>query len=263
MHRQSASWQSVSILNMGLIKNEKEIAKMAESGRIAATILQELVAAARPGVSTKELDELARRRIEEEGVKPSFLHQDGFPAVVCTSVNSTIVHGLPDDTVLAEGDTIGIDFGVVYAGWHSDTAVTVAVGEVSYEAKRIMDVCKRALRLGIKKARPGSTTGDIGNTIQRFVEGEGYSVVRELVGHGIGKHLHEDPQVPNYGRRGEGAILKPGMVIAIEPMIIDGPADLRLAADGFGYESPSGALTAHFEHTIAITEEGPVVLTRA
>ncbi|MEX0916638.1 MAG: type I methionyl aminopeptidase [Candidatus Spechtbacterales bacterium] len=248
---------------MGLIKNENDIRAMAESGRIAALILKELVGAVRPGVTTRQLNELAVRRIKEEGVAPSFLNQDGFPAVLCTSVNDVIVHGVPSDVELQEGDTVGLDFGVIYEGWHSDTAVTVPVGEVSFEAKRIMDVAKRALRLGIKKARPGATTGDIGNTIQRFVEGEGYSVVRELVGHGIGRELHEDPQVPNYGRRGSGEVLKAGMVIAIEPMIIDGTADLKLAPDGFGYASPSGALTAHFEHTIVITEEGPVILTKA
>jgi methionyl aminopeptidase len=245
------------------IKSSQDIAHMRESGRIAAVILQKLIAEVCAGVTTRELNDKAEMLIAEHGVQPAFRNYGGFADVLCTSVNEVIVHGVPNDTPLAEGDIVGLDFGVIHQGWYSDTAVTVGVGEVSHEARRIMRVAKKALRLGIKQARPGATVGDIGNTIQRYVESEGYSVVRELVGHGVGRELHEEPQVPNYGKRKSGTVLKEGMVIAIEPMIIDGPADLKLSADRFGYQSPRGHLTAHFEHTLAIKEHGAEVLTEA
>lgn len=247
---------------MGLIKSAQDIEQMKISGSIAAEILDILVEHTVPGIETQELNKIASNETAKRNVKPGFLNQDGFPAVVCISVNDTIVHGLPSRYVLKEGDIVGLDFGVIYNGWHSDTAVTVGVGTVSYEAKRIMQVARRALRLGIKKAKKGSTTGDIGNTIQRFVEGEGYSIVRELVGHGVGKNLHEEPSVPNYGARGSGVELREGMVIAIEPMIIDGSAKIKLDKDGFGYVSVDNALTAHFEHTVAILKDGPQILTK-
>ncbi|MEX2007903.1 MAG: type I methionyl aminopeptidase [Candidatus Spechtbacterales bacterium] len=245
------------------IKSEEDIAKMRESGHIAGHILARVASEAKPGVTTQELNDLAEKLAREAGVKPAFLGYDNFPAVLCTSVNETIVHGLPGDEKLHEGDIVGLDFGVIYEGWYSDTAVTVGVGEISFEAQRLLRVTKKALRLGIRKAKPGNTVGDIGNTIQRYAESEGYSVVRELVGHGIGKDLHEEPHVPNYGKRGEGEVLREGMTIAVEPMLIDGLADLKLAADRFGYQSPHSKLTAHFEHTIAIKAKGAEVLTEA
>ena len=246
---------------MSLVKSQEQIEQMDISGSIACSILKQVAENAVVGTTTQELNDIATELTKQNGVKPGFLNYGGFPAVLCASVNETIVHGLPGAYVLQNGDIIGLDFGVVYNGWYSDTAVTVGVGDVSYEAKRIMQVCKKALRLGIKKAKVGSTTGDIGNTVQRFVESEGYSVVRELVGHGVGTSLHEEPQVPNYGARHSGTVLQEGMVVAIEPMIIDGPPSIKLDKDGFGYISAGRHLTAHFEHTVAILKNGPKILT--
>lgn len=235
---------------------------MSESGRIAALILRRLESEVKPGVTTQYLNDLAVSLIKEYKVKPAFKNYQGFPCVLCTSVNEVVVHGVPDKRPLEEGDILGLDFGVIYNSWYSDTAVTVAVPEVSHEAQRIIRVCKKALRLGIKKAKIGSTTGDIGNTIARYVESEGYFIVRELVGHGVGRALHEEPQVPNYGQRHKGDVLKEGMVIAIEPMIVAGKADLKMHSDKFGYASRHKYLTAHFEHTLAITKKGPKILTK-
>ncbi|MDX1535218.1 MAG: type I methionyl aminopeptidase [Candidatus Spechtbacterales bacterium] len=243
-------------------KNEKDIEYMRRSGKIAALILKKVSDAVKPGITTKELNNIAEKLIEENNVRAAFKHYDNFPAALCTSINDVVVHGVPNKTILKEGDIVGLDFGVVYEGWYSDTAVTVPVGEISPEARRIIKVTKKALRLGIKKAKPGSTTGDIGNTIQRYVEDEGFSIVKELVGHGIGKDLHEDPYVPNFGKRRGGIELKSGMVVAIEPMIVAGNPELKLAKDKFGYVSKNNFLTAHFEHTVAITENGPEILTK-
>ena len=248
---------------MPLIKDPEQIELMKISGEIAGRILQEVASTIEPGKTTMELDNYARELIEQNGVKPAFLNYQGFPGVMCTSVNDVVGHGAPSKTPLKEGDILSLDFGVIYKGWYSDTAITIPVGEVSHEAKRIIQVTKRALRLGIKKAKPGSTTGDIGNTVQRYVEGEGYSVVRELVGHGVGTELHEKPTVPNYGKRKSGTELQEGMVIAIEPMIVAGEANLKLDDDGFGYKPKDKSLTAHFEHTVAITKKGGVVLTES
>lgn len=247
---------------MILYKSEKDIEYMRQSGKVAALILDTVAKSVEPGVTTQELNNIAEKLIKEHGVKPAFKNYEGFPAVICTSVNEVIVHGVPNSEPLQEGDIVGLDFGVIYEGWYSDTAVTVGVGEITPEARRIMKAAKKALRLGIKKAKPGSTTGDIGNTIQRYVEEEGYSVVRDLVGHGIGRDLHEDPYVPNFGKRREGVEIKPGMVIAIEPMIIAGNPELKLHSDNFGYASKNKFLTAHFEHTVAISENGPEILTK-
>jgi len=244
------------------LKSQKDIAAMRESGRIAAVILKRLQDGTKPGVTTLQLNGMAEKLIIEHKVEPAFKNYQGFPCVLCTSVNEVVVHGVPNDTPLKDGDVVGLDFGVIYNGWYSDTAVTVVVGESSHEAQRIVRVCKKALRLGIKKAKIGSTTGDIGNTIQRYVESEGYNVVRELVGHGVGRKLHELPEVPNFGKRHAGTKLEEGMVIAIEPMIVDGPADLKMHEDKFGYVSHQKHLTAHFEHTVAITARGPDILTR-
>lgn len=255
---------------MSLIKSEQDIENMRVSGTIAASILKELAGMVRPGITTQELNEFALKRIEEANkqygdVKSAFLGYEGFSAVLCTSVNSIIVHGVPSDTPLPEGGNVGLDFGVIYKGWYSDTAVTVSIGSVDSEVHRILRVCKKALKIGIKKARPGSTTGDIGNTIQRYVESQGYEIVRDLTGHGVGRELHEDPEIPNFGARHKGVVLEPGMTIAIEPMITQGPPHVSISGEGLSgeYETRDAELNAHFEDTIVITENGNEVLTKA
>ena len=245
------------------IKTPEEISIMRESGRILATVLAEIFKVAKPGVSTLELDKKAEDLILSYGAKPAFKGYEGFPKTICASVNNNIVHGLPSNYVLKDGDIIGIDSGVFYKGYYSDMAVTLPIGEVSFEVKRLIDVAKKSLRLGIKKAKIGNTTGDIGNTVQRFVEDQGFGVVRELCGHGIGKYLHEDPKIPNFGKRGAGEKLVEGMVICIEPMITVGSFKIKKSSDGYGYTTSDGSLAAHFEHTIAITKKGPVILTEA
>jgi len=246
---------------MILIKTEEEIKIMREAGKILAKVLKELEKQAKPGVTTLELDRAAEALILSQGAKPAFKNYDGFPYSLCASVNENIVHGYPSNYVLKEGDIIGLDLGVLYKGYYSDMAVTVPVGEVSFEAKRLINVAKKSLRLGIKKAKLGNTVGDISNTIQRFVEGQGFGVIRELCGHGIGKDLHEDPKIPNFGKRGGGEKLVEGMVICIEPMVSAGDYNLIKADDGYGYATKDGSLSAHFEHTIAITKKGPRILT--
>jgi len=243
------------------IKTPEEIQIMRESGRILAYAVKELEKMAKPGTTTLELDRAAEALILSKGGKPGFKNYDGFPYSLCASVNETVVHGYPSNYVLKNGDIIGLDLGVVYKGYNSDMAVTIPIGEVSFEAKRLINVTKKSLRLGIKKAKVGNTIGDIGNTIQRFIEDQGFGVVRELCGHGIGKKLHEDPKIPNYGKRGGGEKLAEGMVICIEPMVTAGDYTLRKADDGYGYATRDSSLSAHFEHTIAITKKGPVILT--
>jgi len=243
------------------IKTEEEIKIMRESGRILAYAVKELEKMAQPGVTTLELDRAAEALILSKGGKPGFKNYDGFPYSLCASVNETVVHGYPSNYVLKNGDVIGLDLGVVYKGYNSDMAVTIPIGEVSFETKRLLNVTKKSLRLGIKKAKVGNTVGDIGNTVQRFIEDQGFGVVRELCGHGIGKKLHEDPKIPNYGKRGGGEKLVEGMVICIEPMVTAGDYQLRKADDGYGYATKDSSLSAHFEHTIAITKKGPVILT--
>lgn len=243
------------------IKTKQEVDKMRQSGGIAALILEEIKKEIAVGVTTVKLNKLAEDLIKKHGVKPAFKDYNGYPAVLCTSLNDIVVHGVPNDIPLKKGDVLGLDFGVIYDGWYSDLAQTVLVGEGSYEARRLVRVTKKALKLGIKKARPQNTTGDIGNTIERYIKSEGYEVVKDLVGHGIGRELHEDPQVPNFGSRGSGYKLERGMVIAIEPMVIAGKSGVKLHKDNFGYVSKYGYLTAHFEHTIVITQNGSEVLS--
>ena len=243
------------------IKTEQEIAIMAESGKILATVLKELEKMVKPGVTTLELDRAAEALILSMGGKPAFKNYDGFPYTLCASINEVVVHGYPSNYALKEGDIIGLDLGVIYKDYYSDMAMTIPVGIVSFEAKRLIMVTKTALRLGIKKAKVGNTIGDIGNTIQRYIETQNYGIVKELCGHGIGKHLHEDPQILNFGKRGHGSKLQEGMVICIEPMITIGKPDLKQAKDGYGYATKDNSLSAHFEHTIAITKNGPKVLT--
>jgi methionyl aminopeptidase len=251
------------------IKTPQEIEIMSEGGRILAKIMNELKKNVRPGITTMELEKLAESLILKAGVKCSFKgykSKDGesarpYPFCLCTSVNEEIVHVPPSDRILKEGDVLKLDLGIFYKGFHTDMAITVPVGKVSFEAQRLIRVTKKALKLAIKKARPGNTFGDIGNTIQRYVESQGFNVVKELCGHGIGRELHEDPQILNYGKRKSGEKIKEGMVFCIEPMVTAGDWHLKRTKDGFGYQTVDGSLTAHFEHTIAVTKNGYRILT--
>lgn len=243
------------------IKSPEEIAIMAEGGKILATVLKEVASMVKPGITTLELDRAAEALILSYGAKPAFKGYEKFPYSLCASVNENVVHGYPSKEPLKKGDIVGLDLGVLYKGYNTDMAVTVAVDEISFEARRLLKVTEKALRLGIKKARAGVLTGDIGNTIQRSIEDQGFGVVRTMFGHGIGKEVHEDPYVPNFGKRGTGVELKEGMVICIEPMVTMGGYDLRKSDDGYGFATQDGSLAAHFEHTIAITRDGCRVLT--
>lgn len=235
---------------------------MKESGRVLARTLRLVAAEIRPGVTPKHLDQLADRLIREEGGIPSFLGYRGYPAATCISVNEVVVHGIPDETPLKEGDIISLDFGVVKDGWHADSAWTFAVGEISKDAQRLMNVTKEALMQGIAKARPGNTVGDIGAAVQRYVERNGYSVVRDLVGHGIGENLHDEPHnVPMYGKPGTGLKLREGMTICIEPMVNMGRYEVDTLADGWTVVTRDRSLAAHFEHTVHITKNGAEILT--
>jgi methionyl aminopeptidase len=243
------------------VKSQEEIKIMGESGKILASVMKELEKMTKPGITTLELDKAAEAFILSANAKPAFKNYDGFPYSLCASVNENVVHGYPSNYVLKNGDVIGLDLGVLYKGYYSDMAITVAVGEVSFETKRLINVAKKSLRLGIKKVRPGNTVGDIGNTIQRFVEDQGFGVIRDLCGHGIGKELHEDPKIPNFGKRGTGETLKEGMVICIEPMVSAGDFKLKKSSDGYGYATKDGSMSAHFEHTILVTKSGSRILT--
>ena len=243
------------------IKTPEEISIMAEGGKILAKVLGEIGKQVKPGVTTIELDRAAEALILSAEAKPAFKGYSGFPYSLCVSINENIVHGLPSNYILKEGDLLKLDLGVLYEGFNTDTAITVPIGKVSFEAKRLIDVTKKALRLGVKKAKIGNTVGDMGSTIQRFVEGQGFGVVRDLCGHGIGKNLHEEPKVPNFGKRGSGEKLVEGMVIAIEPMVTAGDYNLKKSDDGYGYATKDNSLSAHFEHTVAITKSGPKILT--
>ena len=246
---------------MNLIKTPEQIQIMAEGGKILATVLKEIEKMAKPGITTLELDRAAEALILKHGAKPAFKGYEGFPYSLCASVNNVIVHGYPSKYALKDGDIVGLDLGVLWKGYNTDMAVTVAVGEIPFETKRLIDVTKRALRLGIKKARAGVTTGDVGNTIQRYIEDQGFGVVKDLVGHGIGKSVHEEPQIPNYGQRHKGTKLEDGMVICIEPMVTVGSWQIKKAKDGYGIATKDGSLAAHFEHTLAIGKDGARVLT--
>jgi methionyl aminopeptidase len=236
---------------------------MRRAGSVVAQILLEISDLVKPGATTADLDLFAQTRTKELGAKPAFKGYHGFPATLCVSVNEEVVHGIPSKKrVLKDGDIVGIDFGVVLDGWFGDSARTFPVGKVSHEAEKLLEITEKSLYLGIEQARPGNHLFDIGYAVQNFVESHGYSVVREFVGHGIGKSLHEDPQVPNFGIRGKGMLLKPGMVLAIEPMINAGKPEVRVLSDGWTAVTVDKALSAHFEHTVAITEQGPEILTR-
>ncbi len=246
-----------------IIKSKEELAIMRQAGRITAEILALLASKVKPGVTTLDLDRIAREQIEKRGVKSSFLNYQGFPATLCAAVNEEVVHGIPDRKhVLREGDIIGIDFGAIYKGYHGDAAVTVPVGQISAAARRLVQVTREALDKGIEAAKAGRYVGDISSAIQNYVESRGYNVVRQFVGHGVGRAMHEEPQVPNFGNSSRGPRLRPGMTLAIEPMVNIGGSECVVLHDKWTVVTADRSLSAHFEHTIAITENGPEVLTR-
>lgn len=246
------------------IKTKEEIEIMREGGKILAEILKKLSDSVRVGITTDDLEKFARDLIDQYGVKSSFLGYNNHPAVLCTSINDEIVHGVPSERQLKDGDVLKIDIGLEYKGFHTDTATTVIVGLAKPEIEplkiKLLNTTKEALRIGISKAVAGNTTGDIGHAVQKFVESQRFNVTRELVGHGIGRKLHEKPEVPNYGQPGEGVKLKPGMTIAIEPMVVTG--HWKTKEKNSVFLTADGGLAAHFEHTIAITENKPLVLTK-
>ena len=249
---------------MVVLKTSREIELMREAGRISAMALRKVGEHVKPGVSTYELDKIAYDYIISQNAKPGFLNYNGFPASACISINNQVIHGIPSKkTILKSGDIVSVDLGAVYEGYNGDNAATFACGDVSPEAKRLMEVTQESLYEGIKRAVPGGRLGDISSAIQEYVEARGYSVVREFVGHGVGARLHEDPEVPNFGRKGHGVRLVPGMTLAIEPMINLGKPGVRTLKDGWTVETLDGSLSAHFEHSIAITKNGPIILTDA
>ena len=243
------------------LRSPREIDAMRRSGKITAKVLEQLIASAKPGMTTADIDVLAEEGIRNLGGVPTFKGYRGYPASVCTSVNDRVVHGIPGPEVLRDGDLLSIDLGTTLDGYVSDSAVTVAIGEISPEARRLLKVTQECLMLGIEAIRAGNRIGDIGFAVQQHAEANGYGVVRELVGHGVGTEMHEDPQVPNYGRPGTGVKLRAGMVLAVEPMITQGDRDVKILEDGWTVVTTDGKLAAHFEHTIALTEGGPKILT--
>jgi methionyl aminopeptidase len=244
-----------------IIKSEREVALMRQAGRIVATVLDILSREVKPGMKTKELDAIAAGEVEKLGGKPSFKGYRGFPANLCVSVNDEVVHGIPGERILREGDIVSLDLGAIYQGFHGDGAVTVGVGEVDLKAKELMATTEGALMAGIAAARSGARLGDISAAIQGYAEGRGYSVVREYTGHGIGREMHEEPQIPNFGLAGTGPVLKKGMALALEPMLNTGDWRTRVGSDRWTVLTADGSLSAHFEHTIAIAGEEAEVLT--
>ncbi len=247
---------------MVVLKTAREIAAIRNAGRISSGALREAGKAVEPGVSTAEIDKIVRDYIEKQGATPSFLGYGGFPASACISINNVVIHGIPSKKqILKQGDIVSIDIGAYFEGYHGDNAYTFACGDVSKEAQALMDATKESLFEGIKTARAGLRIGDIGSAVQKYVEARSYSVVRDFVGHGVGAKLHEDPSVPNYGTPGHGVRLLPGMVIAIEPMVNRGTHKVKVLDDKWTTVTADGKLSAHFEHTVAITSDGPVIMT--
>ncbi len=245
-----------------IIKSSKEIAAMRQAGRIVAAVLEILSKQVKPGMKTKELDIIAEKELKRQGARSSFKGYRGFPATICASVNDEIVHGIPGERVLKEGDIVSLDFGAIYDGFQGDATVTVPVGEVSPEARRLIDATRGSLEAGIAAACAGARLGDVSAAIQNYAESKGFSVVREYTGHGIGRNMHEEPQIPNFGLPGTGPVLRKGMTIALEPMLNAGDWHTRLADDHWTVLTADGSLSAHFEHTIAISDTEPEVLTR-
>jgi methionyl aminopeptidase len=246
---------------MIILKSKSEIEKMAIACRIVAEVLHEIVQTVRPGIATLELDALAERNIRARGGVPAFKGYRGFPNTLCVSINEQVVHGIPSRRRLRAGDIVGLDLGAKWEGYYGDAAVTVPVGPIPIETECLVATAREALSLGIKEVEPGKHLSDISYAIQRFTEARGYNVVRAFVGHGIGTALHEEPQVPNFGPPGRGPRLKAGMILAIEPMVNVGDADVEILDDGWTVVTADGRLSAHFEHTVAITDEGPHILT--
>jgi len=245
------------------IKNDKDIDAMRQAGEIVATILGILSNHVKPGIKTKELDNIAARELKKRGAKASFKGYRGFPASLCVSINDEIVHGIPGKRVLRDGDIVSLDFGAIFMGFQADAAMTVGVGKINSTAKQLRETTKGALEAGIRAARPGATLGDISAAIQDYAEEKnGFRVVREYAGHGIGRELHEDPRIPNYGLAGSGPVLKKGMTLALEPMVNAGDWHTRTGDDHWTVLTADGSLSAHFEHTIAITDGEPEVLTK-
>ena len=243
-------------------KSQKEIEKMRASGQLVGRVLQELRAMVAPGITTLEVDRVAERMIRDAGASPTFKGYNGFPFSICASVNEQVVHGFPSEYELKEGDIFSIDVGVTLDGFVGDTATTVAVGKVSEDRLRLMKVTEESLELAIQQCRAGNHLGDIGFAVQSHAEGHGYSIVRDYVGHGIGRRMHEDPQIPNYGKPGKGPKIKNGYVFALEPMVNMGSLHTKTLKDGWTVVTVDGQPSAHFEHTVAITDDGPEVLTR-
>jgi methionyl aminopeptidase len=245
-----------------VLKTPGELDLMNEANRIVHQVLDGIAERIRPGVTTRELDRWAEELIRARGGVPAFLNYKGFPATLCTSINDVIVHGIPGDTALREGDVLGVDCGVVYKGYYGDAARTFPVGKVGPEAERLIAVTRRALEIAVETVRPNRRLSDIGFAVQSYVEAQGFSVVRDFVGHGIGTELHEDPQVPNFGDPGRGPRLRPGLVLAIEPMVNAGAPGVEVDADGWTARTRDGSLSAHFEYSVAVTETGARVLGR-
>jgi methionyl aminopeptidase len=245
------------------LKSPTEIAKLREANLVVADVLDQLEAAAKPGMTTWELNEIADKRLKQLGAKSAFLGYHDYPAVLCTSVNEVVVHGIPrKDVVLKDGDLLSIDFGAFKDGWCGDSARTIPMGKLSAKAEALMTATRESLEKAIAQCVPGNRLGDIGWAVQSHVEPKGFSVVRQFVGHGIGRAMHEDPHVPNYGESGKGRRLSAGLVIAIETMINAGRADVVIKDDGWTAVTKDGSLSAHFEHSVAITDDGPIVLSR-
>ncbi len=249
---------------MGInIKSRREIEIMRDANRIVAEVLITLKEIIEPGMDTEYLNKKAEEITEKHGAKPAFKGYMGYPKSLCVSINSEIVHGIPSKSKkIREGDIVSLDFGVIYKGYYGDAALTVAVGEVSDVARKLMKVTEESLYRGIEAAQPGNHLGDIGHAVQSYVEANGFNVVRDFVGHGIGKQLHEEPQVPNYGKPGEGVLLREGMTLAIEPMVTEGTWKVKVLEDGWTAVTADGKLAAHYEHTIAITSNGPEILSK-
>lgn len=247
---------------MIVLKTGRELNIMREACRISAGALQTVGKAVEPGVTTAEIDRLAEEYIRSQGGEPNFKNYEGYPATACISINNEVIHGIPSTKrKLRAGDIVSIDLGAKFDGYHGDNAATFACGDISPEAKRLMDATRESLYEGIKAARAGGRVGDIGHAVQAYVEARGYTVVRQFVGHGVGTHLHEAPEVPNFGAPGRGVRLIPGMTIAIEPMVNAGGAGVEVQPDGWTVLTKDGSLSAHFEHTVAITADGPKIMT--
>lgn len=247
---------------MVILKLPDEIEKLRTSNRIVAEILQELKERVKPGVTTRELNQLSEELARKQRVRPAFKGYRGYPFALCTSINGEVVHGMPSERQLKPGDILSLDFGVNYQGYFGDAALTVPVGKVAPEAQRLMEVTEASLSAAIEQAWAGRRLGDISAAVQQRVEAAGFSVVRDYVGHGIGRNMHEDPQIPNFGVAGRGLLLKPGMVLAIEPMVNEGSYHVRVQPDGWTVVTEDGKRSAHFEHSVAITENGPEILSR-